>query len=56
MIALMLFTARSDIMGEFRNRRLTNWVAWAGAAVVLTLNLFLILQTFGVPIPGLAGG
>jgi len=55
MIALVLFTARSDIMGEFRNRRLTNWVAWAGAAVVLSLNVVLIVQTFGVPIPGLAG-
>ena len=56
MIALVLFTARDDIMGEFRNRRLTNWVAWGGAAVVLSLNLVLILQTFGVPIPGLAAG
>ncbi len=55
MIALVLFTARGDIMGEFRNRRLTNWVAWAGAAVVLTLNVFLIMQTFGLQVPGLAG-
>jgi manganese transport protein len=54
MIALMMFTARGDIMGEFKNRRVTNWVAWAGAAVVLSLNVVLIVQTFGVPIPGLA--
>ncbi len=56
MIALVLFTARGDIMGEFTNRRPTNVAAVAGAAVVLCLNLVLILQTFGLPIPGLAGG
>ena len=56
MIALILFTGRADIMGEFRNRRLTSAVAWVGAAIVLALNIVLILQTFGVPIPGLAAG
>jgi manganese transport protein len=56
MIALVLFTARGDIMGEFRNRRLTNAAAITGAVVVLFLNAVLILETFGVPIPGLAGG
>jgi len=55
MIALVLFTARGDIMGEFKNRRLINWAAWVSAAVVLTLNVVLIVQTFGVPIPGLSG-
>ncbi len=54
MIALVLFTRRADIMGEFKNRRLTNFAAWVGAAVVLTLNVVLILLTFGVPIPGLS--
>ena len=56
MIALVIFTARADIMGEFANRRLTNAAAIVGSALVLTLNLVLILQTFGVPIPGLAAG
>lgn len=56
MIALLLFTRRADIMGEFRNRRLTNAAAYAGAAVVLALNAVLLLQTFGVAIPGFAGG
>jgi hypothetical protein len=28
--------------------------ALLGAALVLTLNIFLILQTLGVPIPGLS--
>ena len=56
MIALLMFTRRSDIMGRFANSRLTNVAAIVGTAVVLSLNVFLILQTFGVSIPGLSGG
>ena len=56
MIALLIFTRRSDIMGQFTNGRLTNIAAIVGTAVVLGLNVFLILQTFGVPIPGLSDG
>jgi manganese transport protein len=56
MIALLVFTRRSDIMGQFANSRLTNIAAIVGTAVVLGLNIFLILQTFGVPIPGLSHG
>jgi len=55
MIALLMFTRRADIMGGFANSRLTNAAAIIGTAVVLGLNLFLILQTFGVSIPGLSG-
>jgi len=55
MIALLMFTRRPDIMGAFANGRLTNLAALLGTIVVLALNLFLILQTFGVPIPGLSG-
>jgi manganese transport protein len=50
MIALLIFTRRRDIMGQFTNGRLTNIAAIVGTAVVLGLNVFLILQTFGVPI------
>jgi len=53
MIALLMFTRRADIMGGFANSRLTNAAAIIGTAAVLGLNLFLILQTFGVSIPGL---
>ena len=53
MIALVLFTRRRDIMGPFANDRLTNAAAILGTVVVLTLNLVLILDTFGVPVPGL---
>ena len=56
MIALVLFTRRRDIMGEFVDSRLIDVVAIAGAAVILALNAVLLLQTFGVPIAGLPGG
>src|SRR5499427_3034199 len=54
MISLLIFTNRNDIMGPFVNSRLTRIVAVAGCAVVLALNMFLILQTLGIPIPGLS--
>jgi manganese transport protein len=53
MVALVLFTARRDIMGPFANGRWTSAAAIVGATVVLALNVVLLLQTFGVPIPGL---
>jgi manganese transport protein len=53
MIALLIFTARHDVMGGFVNSRLTNSVAVIGSAIVLALNTFLILDTFGVIVPGL---
>ena len=56
MISLLIFTRRTDIMGEFVNSRLTHIAALLGTAVVLLLNIFLILQTFGVAIPGLSRG
>ena len=55
MISLLIFTGRRDIMGQFVNGRLTYLAALIGTAVVLLLNVFLILQTLGVPIPGLSG-
>jgi manganese transport protein len=56
MISLLIFTRRTDIMGKFVNSRLTHVAALIGTAVVLLLNIFLILQTFGVAIPGLSRG
>src|SRR5579885_3669867 len=50
MIALVLFTLRRDIMGEFVNSRLTNLAAIVGTVVVLALNTILMLQTFGIDI------
>jgi manganese transport protein len=55
-IALIMFTRRKDIMGAFVNSRLTDAAAIVGAALVLTLNAILLLQAFGVDIPGLPSG
>ena len=56
MISLLMFTRRADIMGQFANSRLTHVAALIGTAVVLLLNIFLIVQTLGIPIPGLPAG
>jgi manganese transport protein len=53
MISLLMFTRRPDIMGEFANSRLTQAAAVIGTAVVLLLNIVLIVQSCGIPIPGL---
>jgi len=55
MIALLMLTARRDVMGEFANSRLTSVAATIAAAIVLSLNALLLLQTAGVPLPFLAG-
>jgi manganese transport protein len=52
-IALLIFTRRKEIMGDFANSRLTNIAAVVGALLILTLNAILLLQTFGVDVPGL---
>lgn len=53
MIALVIFTSRRDIMGEFVNSRLTVVASIIGTLVIVALNIILLLQTFGVNIPGL---
>ena len=53
MLALLWFTSRRATMGEFVNARLMTVLAGLGAAIVLALNVVLLLQTAGVPIPGL---
>jgi manganese transport protein len=52
MIALLIFTSHRDVMGAFANGPVTKFVAVIATAAVLLLNGFLILDTFGVPIPG----
>ena len=54
LISLLIFTRRADIMGQFANSRLTHIMALLGTTLVLVLNIFLILATLGVPIPGLS--
>jgi manganese transport protein len=53
MIALVIFTSRRDIMGAFVNSRLVSAAAMLGTATILALNVILLLQTFGVAIPGI---
>ena len=48
MVALLLFTARRDVMGELVNGRTTTIVACIAAVIVLTLNLVLLLQDVGI--------
>lgn len=54
MIALVMFTRRRDIMGEFTNSRLTAVTSIVGTVVIVALNIILLLQIFGVNIPGLS--
>ncbi len=56
MIALVMFTRNRSIMGEFANGRLIDTLAIVGTVVILVLNVFLLLETFGVSLPGLAAG
>jgi manganese transport protein len=55
MIALIIFTNRRDIMGDFVNGRVTRIAALLGIAVVLILNIVLIVQTLRIELPGLSG-
>jgi manganese transport protein len=54
MIALVIFTRRKDLMGEFANGPLTYIAALVGTVVVLSLNAVLLVQIFGFAIPGLS--
>jgi manganese transport protein len=51
MIALMIFSARREVMGAFTVGRPTQALAVAGAVVVLGLNFVLLADFFGVPLP-----
>ncbi len=53
MIALLVFVGRADIMGVFVSGPLARAGSIAAAVVVLALNGVLLLQAFGVDIPGL---
>jgi len=48
MLALLHFTSRRDIMGEFVNARLTIVIASIGAVVVLALNFMLLGDAVGL--------
>ena len=48
LVPLVVFTARRDVMGPLVNRRITTVAASVIAALIVLLNLFLLLQTFGL--------
>ena len=48
MVALIVFTIDRRVMGEFAIGRALRWLAIAGAALVLGLNLVLLAQSFGI--------
>jgi manganese transport protein len=50
-IALVVFTRRRSLMGELVNRRITSLAAAAGALLIVVLNMVLLAQTFGLPLP-----
>jgi manganese transport protein len=54
MIALLVLTRSAEVMGSYANGRLTMAAATAAAAIVLGLNLLLVLQIAGVPLPAFA--
>jgi manganese transport protein len=54
MITPLILTRRRNVMGSYANGRLTMVAATAAAAIVLALNLLLVLQIAGVPLPAFA--
>ena len=56
LVAVVLFTRQRDLMGGFANGTLMQLAALVATAVVFALNLVLVLQAFGVAVPGLSAG
>jgi manganese transport protein len=48
LVPLLLLTRRADVMGAHVNRRATTFAAFAIAALITALNVFLLAQTFGL--------
>jgi manganese transport protein len=45
-VPLIMFTRRRDIMGTLVNQRITTIAASFAAALIISLNLFLLYQVF----------
>jgi len=45
LVPLVIFTARSDLMGVLVNRRVTTVVAGLMAFLIVVLNIFLLYET-----------
>jgi manganese transport protein len=48
LVPLIMFTSRRDLMGPLVNRRITTVTATVVAALIIALNAFLLVQTFGL--------
>jgi manganese transport protein len=46
LIPLVLLTGNREVMGVHVNRRATTWIAWAVAALITLLNVFLLYKQF----------
>ena len=46
LVPLIMFTSSKKIMGALVNHRITTFIAWIIAALVIILNIFLLYQTF----------
>lgn len=45
LVPLIMFTSNKKIMGNLVNRRMTTFIAWIIAGLIISLNLFLLYQT-----------
>ena len=55
MVALLVLSGRRDIMGAFVTTPVTRTAMTVAAVVVLALNLILVAQLLGLPIPFIGG-
>jgi len=46
LVPLVIFTSRRRLMGSLVNSRLTSAAAWGIAAIIISLNVFLLYETF----------
>ncbi|GBF04661.1 manganese transport protein mntH [Deinococcus aerius] len=46
LVPLLIFTARRDVMGGLVNTRLVTVTGWVIAALIISLNVYLLAQTF----------
>lgn len=51
LVPLVLFTRDRGLMGDLANSRWTNYAAYCVAGAIIVLNVYLLAQTFHVPLP-----
>ncbi len=47
LVPLLVFTARRSLMGTFVNRTVTTAIGSAAIGIVVALNVFVLVRTFG---------